>query len=191
MKGKRMLVCLCVVMLGLYAGAAADGFDLEGMSEDELLALKEAVEQRFPTPAPQGIDLDAMDFDELTALRDAVVERLEPSVNEIQLDEGAMVLEAGKNSGQGKYTVGEDIPSGIWRLEPKPNGVEIIGIDDGETFIGYLLDRRSCPRKEKTEIPASCQYAIHYGGESVVVDIRDGTSVYVGSNGVIATPIEP
>ena len=62
MKGKRMLVCLCVVMLGLYAGAAADGFDLEGMSENELLALKEAVEQRLPTPAPQGIDLDAMDL---------------------------------------------------------------------------------------------------------------------------------
>lgn len=167
MKGKRMLVCLCVVMLGLYAGAAADGFDLEGMSENELLALKEAVEQRLPTPAPQGIDLDAMDFDELTALRDAVVERLEPDSFNVHITDDTTILDCDF------YIVGKNLSAGRWKLRPLPNSYTTIMHSTSEKSTYYVLDGRG--RNDN-------------GLQKAFVELEEDDKFIVISNCVILTP---
>lgn len=187
MKGKRMLALLLAALLCPMLTACAKDVNLDGMSEEELLALKEAVEQRLP----KSMDLDAMDFDELIALRDAVEERLDPSVDEVILPEGAVLLESCSDVNLPYYVVGENITPGTWRMEAKPYSYAIVEIYDDEKFSGFLLDKRPRPLETERDVPDSCQYYIRYGGESIVISLENGDHIRVGSNGIIVTPMVP
>ncbi len=157
MKGKRMLALLLAALLCPMLTACAKDVDLDGMSEEELQALKEAVEQRLPTPLPKSMDLDAMDFDELIALRDAVEERLDPSVDEVTLPEGAVLLhEDSYKRVEGKdtsnYVVGIDIQPGTWRVRVAPNNYARLYIRADPQKYVYMFDGRGDVEKRLQEV---------------------------------------
>ena len=181
MKGKRMLALLLAALLCPMLTACAKDVSLDGMSEEELLALKEAVEQRLPTPLPKSMDLDAMDFDELIALRDAVEERMDPSVDEVALPEGAVLLEpffkvveSRDREEAGAHIVGRDIQPGTWKFRPSPNNYARLEIwTDSQDYI-YMFDGRGHVEESLQE---------------VTITLNEEEKLYIYHSNLIAEPV--